>query len=695
MGVRRINPLEQHVEKIVVGVAGASLLGIFAWQFVGGPTTISVGKAGDVPIDGAYVKLEEEAAKLKGAISTESPEIPPANTGAGLFAEFSGKYRSAVPEQLRRGVWTGDAVRTLVGGDSGQSAAQGPVHVPTIPPVTALVAHPFMSIIDQSEITSAPELAALLPKTEPFDRAAVSVEGRFNGVRLREVLELDPDGPGPIRALPRNWWENRTAALTVELIRQQRQPDGSWSKEQLVPPAPGRNSLAPRVAAIKGMSDMEEALGLALAGEENVLRPEWYRRPEIGGQIVGEEWVAPSEAIAALDDAAAKDPRVLVRQQSDVQRRLTAAEARLARLQQGPAAPAGGKGGGRPGIAPPANPKGGAPTGEIAIAERNVAKLKEELRVVIEKLAASGVKPDSAAPALSKPPGLIAGAPAASILTISDLQIWAHDITVERGQTYRYQLRLLIGNPLFSRGSVGPDQVELTKLSSLPSANSEWTEPVTVDEEHPFFITSAQASAAGNRGAQAKAELFAFSWGYWRKVDVAIEPGDMIAGSLNIPDYEKIRQQAEAMAPGNPAAPGGPGAVPPAPGGPDAGPIGKGKDKGKPADRLPLKPLAISRETFMLDVATLLDSTPAGTNQGSRVSFQAYLRDLGGRIISRQPDRERVSIGYRRLNASASAGLTAQLRPEDLKPAAPVRPNEPEPVTPPGGRPGGGGGGGG
>jgi len=686
MGVRRINPLEQHIEKIVVGIAGASLLGIFAWQFVGGPTTISVGKDGDVPIAGAYVKLEEQAAKLKGAISTENPEIPLANIGPGLFAEFSGKYRSAIPEPLRRGPWTGDAVRSLVGGDGGQSAAQGPVHVPTIPAVTALIAHPFMSIIDQSEITSAPELAALLPKAEPFDRAAVSIEGRFNGVRFRELLELDPDGAGPIRSVPRNWWENRSAVLAVELVRQQRQPDGAWSKEQLVPPAPGRSSLVPRIVAIKGMSDMEEVLGLALGSEENVLRPEWYRRPDIGGQLVGEEWVAPSDATAALDDAASKDPRQLVRQQTDIQRRLTAAETKLTRLQQSPASPSGGKGGGR--ISGPAAPgtKGGPNAGEIAVTERTIAKLKDELKAVADKLAAIGLKPDVAP--LVRPSTTTA---AASVLTSSDLQLWAHDITVERGQTYRYQLRVLIGSPFFSRGSVGADQAELTKRPYLTSADSAWTEPVTVDEEHPFFITTAQAGTAGSRGAQAKAELFTFSWGYWRKADVAMEPGDMVAGSTIIPDYEKIRQMAQSMAPGES---GGPGAVPPVSPGAEGGQAGKGKDKGKPADRQPSKPLPISRDTFMLDVATLLDTTPAVGNSGTRISFQAYLRDLGGRIISRQPDRDRTSIAYRRLNASAVAGQNAQIRPEDLKAPTTPRPNDPEPVTPPG-RPGGGGGGGG
>lgn len=716
MGARRINPLEQHVEKIVVGVAGAGLLGIFAWQFVGGPTTVDLGKAGVVPIDNVYSRIEQDANKLKADVESESPKLPEAAAGGGLFAQFSGGYRTAVADPLRRSAWTGDAVRALAGGEAGgATSAQGPVHVPTVAAVSSLVAQPFMSIIDKGELTLAEGLAALLPKGEPFDKAAVSVEGRFNGVKFREQLELDPDGAGPIRAVPQNWWANRTAILAVELVREQWQADGTWGGSKSVPSLPGRLNMVSRVSATKAAADMEALLAEVTAAEEQVLRPEWYRRPEIGGQVIGEGWQPPSEMIAALDEAAANDPKRLVAQLQTLEKRLAALETRKARLSQP------GAGGGRPGGGPGRGPgRGGqgeppaepANAGEAARLDREIAKLNDEIKALSERLSGMGVKIEPAQqsnpghgggpiggglPGGPRGPGQMApGSPAQSgpgttptvnLLSNADVQLWAHDATVERGQTYRYKMRVWVSNPLFGRGSVGAEQIELTRQPYLVSADSAWTEPVTVDEETPFFITSANnvsGGGAAGRGAQAKAELFVFSWGYWRKTDVPLEPGDMIAGTVSLPDYEKMRQMAEAIKPTEP--------VQPAP--------GEEKGKAKPPEVIRPVRVPVTRNTVLLDVASLIDSAAAGAGAGgaARNAFQAYLRDRDGKIINRIPERERGGITYRRLNQSASAGLAAQIRPEDLKPVAP-KPDEGEsglpPPRPPVGGGGGGGGGGG
>src|SRR5690606_1995244 len=72
------------------------------------------------------------------------------------------------------------------------------------------------------------------------------------------------------------------------------------------------------------------------------------------------------------------------------------------------------------------------------------------------------------------------------------VRLVAHDLTVERGKTYRYRLRARIGNPLFMQEGMQPVQrAELHNRLSRTTPWSDWSQPVTVDTGQRFFLVRA------------------------------------------------------------------------------------------------------------------------------------------------------------------------------------------------------------
>ena len=128
------------------------------------------------------------------------------------------------------------------------------------------------------------------------------------------------------------------------------------------------------------------------------------------------------------------------------------------------------------------------------------------------------------------------------LLENPSVKVWAHDVSVERGRTYRYQLRVVLNNPMFGQGNVMvPEQQQWASAPVVRSEPSAWSEPVKVDDESYFFIVGASAADARvNRLASARAELFVFKWGRWRKADTSLEPGDRLEATVKYPDFSVL-----------------------------------------------------------------------------------------------------------------------------------------------------------
>ena len=100
MPVKRINPIEQHIEKILVGLAGASLLGVVGYQFLGGGGMVNVAGTA-VPVPSAYGRVRDEALRLQAEIRSANPPLPQVPAEGGLLADFERQFSGpAVPATI-------------------------------------------------------------------------------------------------------------------------------------------------------------------------------------------------------------------------------------------------------------------------------------------------------------------------------------------------------------------------------------------------------------------------------------------------------------------------------------------------------------------------------------------------------------------------------------------------------------------
>lgn len=693
MGLKGINAFEQHVEKIVVGVSGAALLVVLATQFMGSSSMVKVGKGAPVPPADAYKPVEQEAQRVAASLESGEPALPEAPKTAVLDT-FKTKISTGVaPKPTLTQLGTVTPVTQLALGQ--ESAADKPLAAVSVPATSEPVVHAFRSTISPFEWSTVEELKSYLPKQQPFDKAAVSVEAVFDGAALKKVLASDPDEDGPIQPMPLSWWRDGVEIVGVELEREQLGPDGNWSGSTIVKGMPGRpNMIAEVQDQLKAIGDVNLFLGRVRTVAEQVQRPSYYET------IAGPAWVSPQEAAVAgetVEGPAAGSPERMVTDLADLDRKIADIEARIAPLPKNPPPRAprpqgggqssgGGDGrgrGGGGGDAPSSSRQGGAEQQRLRDYNKYLA-LNSQLKTLMSrrdmltgKLAAQGLAPDGAKLAVAADPQK--QTEAKPMLDDPAVKVWAHDITVEPGATYRYRTRVVVNNPMFGRKDyLLPEQQDLA-LSQLARGEwSVWGEPVSVDSNGYFFMVSAseQDAVAGKR---ATAELYQFYYGYWRRGAVNVEPGDMLIAEAKLPtelpiyDLSKLaslpaqpEQQRVVERSGDEGEEGG-GRRGVAPGVESGGRGGRGA----PPPERPAQPeaaappagvafgpakMAVGVDALFMDVAPVPSASDRRLASGQQL--QTYLRDGAGHIITRIPDNERATAVYQRVSQSAKAGET-------------------------------------
>jgi hypothetical protein len=597
-----------------------------------------------------------------------------------------------------------------------------PIAPPRVPAPGSVVAAGYRATIDPMEAAAAPELKALLPAEQPLDKAFVTVEARFDGQALRKALQSDT-GDGKTRPLPGQWWRDTTALFDVKLQRQERLPSGEWGPEAEVKPAPGRMDILSELRSVQGPPDMEDLVLRARASESAILRPAFYHT------IAGPDWAAPSAIMDAGAegglppevDRKVKERRLLVAERERVQKLIEGLGTKGTQAPSGRTNNAGGGGGGAAGGR---GGRGGGGGGGAAQTVRDPQKdqqdkaknLEDRLRQTEGKIRdledrlhelgfdESGKRVVKAAPATPADQ-------ARTVLESPAVQLWAHDLTVESGKTYRYRVQVAVNNPAFGRAStLVAEQQDLAKHPLAYSDPSEWSAQVRIMDDRYYFVTGASEPDALS-AAHASVELYEFFYGYYRRGVATVEPGDMLMAKLTLPEGSKLPIYDLMAAPKE-----GAGAQPapeqPAGGGRrdegrGARPVGKGAigmpqqvQQGQagipvkpvlPENVKPwTKPLTASVDAVLLDVAR-----PPSASDTS-----AILRVAGGQIETRDPAEDRTSELYKRVAQSAKEGEN-QKAPGELGAKPAEQPGQPlpvkraqEPPKPPKGAPAGGAGGG-
>lgn len=719
MKLKGIKPVEQHVEKAVLGVCGAAFVGALVWQLFLTKSEVKVGPA-TKPISAAFDPARDEAKRLEAKVGNATPEMPEVPKLAIRDALRLGVELPATSGQAFA-LGAGPGVR--VGADVGKPAGAA-VALPAVPAPASVVAATYRNTFSPVEKLRTPALAALLPAEQPFDKASVSVEGVFDGVAFRSVLESDPDGPtGPATPVPLNWWRDPAGLpaveiLSVELERKTiRNPDGTTpAKDEVVvvPVPPGRSGLPPQddagsVAAMwerdaRSAGDIPPMLDEVRAIGPIITRPMFYET------IAGPEWERPREAVVAASEGnEARQQRLLKRQITEVDEDIADIEGKLGsggRSGRDRDRDQGGAGSGRGGRM---SGGGGGRGGERQTApqelnesqrkalEENLKRLtdrRESLVTSLESLGGKdeGPKEDNLAE-LETP-----------WLDRAKIDVWAHDLTVQPGAVYQYRMRLVVNNPMFGRG-LQEDQKALAEQKLIRGAWSEWTAPVTIDRDREFFVTSAVDTDPVTGRPKAMAEVFVFYYGYYRSQGGSFEPGDKLNLRVNLPDELKLADMKaleEAFAKGqirgltpvarpeDREAPGG--------GGRRSRAAPDDREGGRAGQNQPVAADALMSVAGPKFVPAGVDSVLLGVRGvpgEGQTKYQAVVRDLAQRVVALAPDDMRSNPAYKRLEASVRAGVEAlkESKPEE-EPKRQERPDRP-PAGPRPPRGGGGGGGGG
>lgn len=749
MSMQRISWIERHVEKLVLGAGLLAVLGVVAMQFLGRPKGVDVLNDKDVPVAQAWDKLKTRADGLKAALNRPGeqtvPEAERAFAEAKVKTDLGKGFRDALSGSVSpsRRLASSFPADPRVG--TGTATPVGPGDTVKLPEVAGVVGRPlargFWSTIDPSEVSAAPGLDKYVPKAAPLDKGAISIEATLDGPGLRKIFRD--------AKLPETWYEPDTQIVGVKIERSSVDEAGQPMGEVVVLDAlPGRVSLLADVKA--GTLAYPDMVQRAREQATEIQRPEFYRRVMLAGRPVGAEYLSPSEALKR--DGAANP--ALTKIEGDI-RELDASLERLkAELERargtgrpagnpgaggpgaggagtgpGGGAGAGGGGGGRgpaggPGAGGgskkgPGGPGGaggaggggaggasGAPTSarERELTNRIRALEADRLKLVAE---ADRLRAKAAAGPVDGQASNVADRGVSKIL-VESTRIISHDITAEPGKSYVYRVSLVLSNPGFGRPGLDASQQELSQQPTIMTAASEWSSVTKLDTQQFLFIVSASApnvaASGGAVGQQqtAKAEVFMFSWGYWRSGQVNLVPGDPIIASVEVPDVQADAPAAPADAPANPPrpAPGGAGGgTLSGPGGAGGGAAGGG---GAGAGQsIPSKMVPVVTEAYLLDVSAAPEVI-AGVAGGARAEHQAVIRLPDGAVAFRLPRSETESPEFIRLREAAARGI------EHLRhgggpagpagpggaPAAPGTPAGPGPRPAPGGptpAPGGGG----
>ncbi len=138
-------------------------------------------------------------------------------------------------------------------------------------------------------------------------------------------------------------------------------------------------------------------------------------------------------------------------------------------------------------------------------------------------------------PAVPLPPGNAVGeAPAGpfSPSNSTDVTIWAHDLTVQSGKTYQYQIRYTISNPVFLFKNVCPpgnpgwaDQFAINSPLSVP------TQAVTIPDTTSYFVST---FFDHKNDTVVKFDVFTWDVNGVVRNSVAVSPGDLIDPNLKL-----------------------------------------------------------------------------------------------------------------------------------------------------------------
>ena len=541
----RMNPFEQHVEKIVLGAAVLGVIGVGVWEFGLNESTVALGGK-QVPISTVDGKLDEEAQDLQKELRDG------ANAGV-TFPELKESTSSLFQMRLADGVGAGAKVPA-----NGPSFASVLVkdglskdvtyHEPKFTaPTSLLVQSTSDAVTDEAKSAFKEYLDPVLPEATT-DITWITPSALIDLGAMR--AELESSGGADVKAIPTRWWENTLLIADVVFERQERRQDGSWTAATVVDPVgtqlAAELSFRKDLAASPVQSELRGTVVETLKQQSArlmVLRPEFY--PTKRGL-----WLEPNDAAPAAPVGISEEERRRLNDLNKADDALTKLEKQRAKLEQdlkelggrldppadddkkkdkddksaGDGAGGGGGFGFGGGGAGGGGMKGRRDPNAGKDAEKDKkriqkTKLLDEVVKDIEAKRKQVLQLGGTADQLKR------AATQVDLAKNSSVRVWTHDANVKAGETYRYRCSVRLLNPFLGKEPVlTAAQQPLAKVSSIASASSAWSDPYTIPSELAIFVT--QASLRG-RG-EATVEVYRLHDGQRQVESFNVSPGDRI-----------------------------------------------------------------------------------------------------------------------------------------------------------------------
>ena len=537
MKVKGINPIELHVEKFVLGITVLVVAGFIAMQFLG--------SGASVEIEGRQYGPGEVDAVLSDRASTLQQRMNSTAISDDVVA-LSPDASSWVQRMMASGVApTGQRLAMQPRPNLPAGAVLDAYTQEFIVPQLDAVDQPFVighaDAIDPDYVRAHPELHQELFNTSegPYDLSFNTVAARVDLQQLLEQFAVT-DSSGDRLSIKPEWHDGRVFIFDVILERQEL-VNGNWSDAQIVPLIPEQISLRPTI---------EEGVTVRLKNEMLVyLRDDTNQASIIqpnAPPLVGGSWSFPTRPIAADDDnPGVRQLRSLQMQLNSTLSRISMIERDINTLRQRLEGPGGGGsgpgigggGGGGMGLDSPGGGAGGLDPGGSS-GGRQTVDPTERLRRQLESAESSLSRNQNIAERLRQDirrtaqefnlpvPGEEDVARLPDLENDDSVLVWAHDIRVQPGRTYRYRMTVQVLNPFFGRAAqLVPEQQYLAESVTMNVQTTEWTTQTTVQPHTRFYVTSGDPASG-----RTVIEVLRLANGVWRSQVAAFSPGDMIGG---------------------------------------------------------------------------------------------------------------------------------------------------------------------
>lgn len=498
---------EQYIEYAVLLVAIA-ILGWFAWGAFATKVEVTQGK-NVVQASNVDALLLETALQLEVGLNRgDSPiELIAPEAQHNTFASNRGE---SITPQNRLLFPTIDMTAELASNQDVQSELRRYVS-PTIPGPSNVRTRQWFGTITESAISSTDGLDAEV-QGPPHDTMWVQIA---SSVDIESILGSF-GAKGELSAIPSQWYDNGIDIFDV-VIERQEQVNGEWEQTETVSVLINQRTFRPKLEddSIDAIERDAIIQGLRKGEQTEVVNPEFY--PLKG---YSSDQMTTPEAWFGSEDIELSPLQILQESLVDVDAKVAKQEGEIQGIEKDIRDLGGGGSGGRGGSDSDSNDR------KIKSLQRKLTRATDVLTSLNEQKVALELEIENETGAVSEQ-GIV--------VLEGQVWVWGHDLEIQPGSTYRYRVQLKIANPFYGhKPSLFDRQKQLANEVVIASAQSEWSEPIEVQDSGQWFVKNAKPSDSLEVNdpldyGYISIDVFEFTDGLWTKASRDVRVGQPLA----------------------------------------------------------------------------------------------------------------------------------------------------------------------